>query len=71
MGLVFIPGMMTGQILGGSAPLVAIKYQIAIMAGIMTSIALTAYIILTLEHRYFFNKYHLPDETIFDLANKN
>jgi len=31
IGLVSLPGMMTGQILGGSVPLVAIKYQIAIM----------------------------------------
>jgi putative ABC transport system permease protein len=31
IGLVSLPGMMTGQILGGSIPLVAIKYQIAIM----------------------------------------
>ncbi|QCX34350.1 iron export ABC transporter permease subunit FetB [Caloramator sp. E03] len=27
MGIVFLPGMMTGQILSGSLPLVAIKYQ--------------------------------------------
>jgi UDP-glucose/iron transport system permease protein len=31
IGLVSLPGMMTGQILGGSIPMVAIKYQIAIM----------------------------------------
>ncbi|THB80852.1 MAG: ABC transporter permease [Desulfobacteraceae bacterium] len=31
IGLVALPGMMTGQILGGSVPMVAIKYQIAIM----------------------------------------
>lgn len=31
VGLVSLPGMMTGQILGGSLPIVAIKYQIAIM----------------------------------------
>jgi len=34
IGLVSLPGMMTGQILGGSIPLVAIKYQIAIMIAI-------------------------------------
>ncbi|WDP87896.1 MAG: ABC transporter permease [Desulfobacter sp.] len=34
IGLVSLPGMMTGQILGGSLPIVAIKYQIAIMAAI-------------------------------------
>jgi putative ABC transport system permease protein len=34
IGLVSLPGMMTGQILGGSMPTVAIKYQIAIMFSI-------------------------------------
>jgi putative ABC transport system permease protein len=66
MGIVFLPGMMTGQILGGSSPITAIKYQIAIMAAILGSVALTGYIILTLEYRSFFNKYHLPDEEIFE-----
>lgn len=35
MGLVSLPGMMTGQILGGSPPDVAIEYQIAIMLAIL------------------------------------
>lgn len=30
-GIVSLPGMMTGQILGGSPPLEAVKYQILIM----------------------------------------
>ena len=30
-GLVSLPGMMTGQILGGSSPLDAVHYQILIM----------------------------------------
>jgi putative ABC transport system permease protein len=34
IGIVSLPGMMTGQILGGSIPLVAIKYQIIIMLAI-------------------------------------
>lgn len=42
MGIVSLPGMMTGQILGGSLPVVAIKYQIVIM------IAITANAILCL-----------------------
>ncbi len=37
IGLVSLPGMMTGQILGGSVPLVAIKYQIAIMIAIFVA----------------------------------
>ncbi len=34
IGIVFLPGMMTGQILAGASPLVAIEYQIAIMLAI-------------------------------------
>ncbi len=41
MGIVSLPGMMTGQILGGSVPMVAIKYQIAIMVAIMASTVLS------------------------------
>lgn len=35
IGLVALPGMMTGQILGGAIPMTAIKYQIAIMVAIL------------------------------------
>ncbi|MBZ0167250.1 MAG: ABC transporter permease, partial [Candidatus Omnitrophica bacterium] len=37
MGLVALPGMMTGVILGGTSPEVAIKYQIVIMIAIVVS----------------------------------
>lgn len=37
IGLVALPGMMTGQILGGVIPVTAIKYQIAIMIAILIS----------------------------------
>lgn len=42
MGIVSLPGMMTGQLLGGSVPLVAIKYQIAIMLCIFTAMTITS-----------------------------
>lgn len=50
-GLVTLPGMMTGQILGGASPLVAIKYQLMIMIAIfvMMTISLTLSIHLTLK----------------------
>ena len=35
VGLVSLPGMMTGQILGGAMPMTAIVYQIVIMAAIL------------------------------------
>jgi len=37
IGLVALPGMMTGQILGGSVPVDAIRYQIAIMIAIFVT----------------------------------
>lgn len=56
MGIVFLPGMMTGQILGGADPTIAIAYQIAIMLGILGSVALTVIIMLKLSYSTFFNK---------------
>ena len=39
MGLVSVPGMMTGQILGGTAPALAARYQILVMYLIASSAA--------------------------------
>ena len=39
MGLVSLPGMFTGQILGGASPVVAARYQIAIMIAIFVCIS--------------------------------
>jgi putative ABC transport system permease protein len=57
MGLVFLPGMMTGQILSGTEPLIAVKYQIAIMCVITGSVALTTFLILRLGYRSYFTPY--------------
>ena len=65
IGIVFIPGMMTGQILGGVQPLDSIRYQIVIMMAILGSVALASYLILVLEQRKFFDEYHLLREDIF------
>lgn len=56
MGIVFLPGMMTGQILSGSSPLLAIEYQIAIMLGILGSVSLTVILFVQLGYRTFFNR---------------
>jgi len=42
VGLVSLPGMMTGQILSGVSPLIAVRYQIMIMLMFFTSSGLTA-----------------------------
>lgn len=55
MGIVFLPGMMTGQILSGVLPVTAIKYQIAIMLGILGSVSLTVIVFVQLGYKVFFN----------------
>lgn len=52
-GVVQLPGMMTGQILGGTNPVTAVKYQILIFLLLMTSVAITALLfLLSLRSRY-------------------
>lgn len=41
VGLVTLPGMMTGQILSGIDPLIAVRYQIMIMSTILSSAGLS------------------------------
>ncbi len=55
IGIVALPGMMTGQILAGVSPLIAIRYQIAIMLGIMGSVAFSVLILVEWGSRTFFN----------------
>ncbi len=43
MGIVSLPGMMTGQILSGTLPTTAILYQIAIMIAICTVVCLATF----------------------------
>lgn len=56
MGIIFLPGMMTGQILSGTLPTTAILYQIAIMIAICTSVCLTVFCSLTFGYKTLYNK---------------
>lgn len=51
VGLVSLPGMMTGQILSGVAPLVAARYQIMVMCMIFGSAGISAALYLYLARR--------------------
>lgn len=53
VGLVSLPGMMTGQILSGVDPLVAVRYQIMVMCMTFGSAGLGAafYLLLVVHHR--------------------
>jgi putative ABC transport system permease protein len=52
VGVVSLPGMMTGQILSGVSPLVAVRYQIMIMAMSVGTAALGAFIFLKCTQRW-------------------
>lgn len=56
MGIISLPGMMTGQILSGTLPTVAIKYQIGIMLAILGAITITVIIFVMLGYKTYFNK---------------
>lgn len=64
LGLVSLPGMMTGQILGGNTPDIAIKYQIAIMIGIFSTNFFSSYLLLKFIIKYFFDEYSMMDRKI-------
>jgi putative ABC transport system permease protein len=52
VGLVSLPGMMTGQILAGISPLVAAKYQIVVMTMLFGASGISAAVYLVLANRY-------------------
>lgn len=57
VGLISLPGMMTGQILGGSSPNVAIKYQIMLMITIFSSSVLSVILTIIFSDRFVFDEY--------------
>jgi putative ABC transport system permease protein len=64
-GVVQLPGMMTGQILSGVAPLVAVEYQILIFLLLMTSTAVsTLLFLLLLRARYLTDAHQLRTDLL-------
>lgn len=56
MGLVSLPGMFTGQVLGGSNPLDAASYQILIIFAIVLTNIISAILITEGIYKHFFNQ---------------
>jgi putative ABC transport system permease protein len=54
VGVVSLPGMMTGQILAGSAPTLAVRYQLVVVFMLTAATALTAAGIVLWYRRTFF-----------------
>ncbi|MBW2104277.1 MAG: ABC transporter permease [Deltaproteobacteria bacterium] len=65
IGLVALPGMMTGVILGGADPMTAIKYQISIMIAIFTGTSITVVLAILMSVRGSFGPYGILDPLAF------
>ncbi|MBN2890451.1 MAG: ABC transporter permease [Bacteroidales bacterium] len=57
IGLISLPGMMTGQLLGGSTPDIAIKYQIMLVITIFVASIITVFLTIKIVNRFVFDKY--------------
>ena len=55
LGIVKLPGMMTGQILGGVSPIESVKYQLLIMYMISSAAAVSLFILVYLVENGVFN----------------
>ncbi|WP_419834474.1 ABC transporter permease [Endozoicomonas atrinae] len=64
LGVVALPGMMTGQILGGAEPVEAVIYQIMIMLGIASSMVICAVLNIVLSIRIAFDGYGLLNRSV-------
>jgi putative ABC transport system permease protein len=56
IGLVQLPGTMTGMIIAGASPIEAVRYQILIMFSFSTAAAVTAVILATISYTLWFTK---------------
>ncbi len=65
IGLISLPGVMTGQILGGSSPIVAIKYQVMIMLAIFTGCTLNLFLTILFSNRYVFDDFQRFKDGVF------
>ena len=71
IGIVFIPGMMTGQILGGATPMTAIKYQIAIMVSIFVLLNVAVLLTVRIALKPCFDEFGMLKADVFIMKENN
>lgn len=70
MGLVFLPGLMTGQIISGVTPGTAVKYQVAILIAIFTSMAGSVALAILFSMKTGFDDFGRLKPTVFAKSRK-
>lgn len=66
VGLVHLPGIMVGQLLGGAAPVVAAKYQIIIMLMVASSVTVASSVFASMALGRFFTPRQQLKRQLFD-----
>ncbi|MDP4094928.1 MAG: iron export ABC transporter permease subunit FetB [Bacillota bacterium] len=56
LGIVALPGMMTGLILAGTSPVVAVKFQIMVTFMMLSTTSISSFMACYLAYRNFFNE---------------
>jgi putative ABC transport system permease protein len=67
VGLVSLPGMMTGQILGGNDPSLAVRYQIVIMMSVFVIGAISAALSLIIANKIVFDEFNKPRQEVLEV----
>lgn len=70
MGIVALPGMMTGQILGGISPIVAVKYQVILMVSIFVTMSISVFLSVYSSARVSFDEFGRIRDDIFVAGGK-
>ncbi len=65
IGLIWLPGMMTGQILAGSEPMTAIKYQIMIIVTIFVASVISLFFSILVSQKMAFDDFSRFNKLIF------
>lgn len=66
IGIVQLPGMMTGMILAGASPITAIRYQLLVVFMLSSAVAISCIIAGLLAYRTFFNEAYQFREELLD-----
>lgn len=69
IGLISLPGMMTGQLLGGSSPETAVRYQIIILLSIHAGSLITVLLTTILSAALTFSPSGLPSDSLYRKKN--
>ena len=56
LGIVALPGMMSGQILAGESPLTAVRYQLLICFSIAATAAIVTWVSIQMTQKLYFTK---------------